>query len=474
MTAPVRVRFSPAPTGFLHVGSARTALFNWLFARHHRGSFVLRIEDTDQSRSRTEWITGIVEALGWLGVDWDGNVVRQSQRFSEYRAAAEQLLDEGSAYECFCTPEEIAARNEAARAAGGSPGYDGRCRDLSSAERTARAREGRPRTLRFRTPDTGASSFVDLVRGEVRVDWATIADFVIVRSDGTPLFFLANAVDDLEMAITHVIRGEDLLDSTHRVLALRAALDPGAPPAYAHLPLIVGPDRAKLGKRHGAVALEELRDAGYLPQAVRNYLALLGWAPSDGREVLDTEELIRDFELADVTRAAAAFDHEKLDWMNGEWMRRLTVRELEAATVPFATARYGAGLDLDRLRAALELGQERATTIERLLDQADFLFLDDEEFAIDPESWDRLVTTDRVDEVLAAVEQYLVEHDWDTPVDLRPSLEALGLNVRKTMPAVYAAIEGRHAGLPLYDSIRLLGRDRALRRVRRARDLLAR
>ena len=474
MTKGVRVRFSPAPSGFLHVGSARTALFNWLFARHHDGAFLLRIEDTDRARTRDEWVTGVEDMLRWLGTDWDGGVVRQGQRFAEYRAAAEQLLDEGAAYECFCTAEEIAARNDAARAAGRSPGYDGHCRDLSSTERASVAAEGRPRSLRFRTPDEGTSSFVDLVRGEVRVEWATISDFVIVRADGAPLFFLANAVDDLEMGITHVIRGEDLLDSTHRILALRAALDPRPPPAYAHLPLIVGPDRAKLSKRHGAVSLEELREAGYLPVAVRNYLALLGWAPKDDRELLDTDELIGAFDLDDVTHAAAAFDHEKFDWLNGEWIRRLPLRELEAAVLPLARARYGEDLDLDRLRAALELGQERSSTLGRLLEQAEFLFVDESDFEVEPTSWDRLAATDRVEEVLAAVEQYLEQLGDGETVDLLPVLDGLGVNRRQTMPAVYAAIEGRAAGLPLFDSIRVLGREVAIARVRRARERLRR
>ena len=474
MTCDVRVRFSPAPSGSLHVGSARTALFNWLFARHHGGEFLLRIEDTDPARTREEWVTGVEETLRWLGTSWDGGVVRQSQRFGEYRAAADQLLEEGAAYECFCTPEEISVRNEAARAEGRSPGYDGHCRDLTRTQREAMAAEGRPRTLRFRTPDEGTSVFLDLVRGEVRVDWATVSDFVIVRADGTPLFFLANAVDDLEMGITHVIRGEDLLDSTHRILALRAALNPRPAPAYAHLPLIVGPDRAKLSKRHGAVALEELREGGYLPEALRNYLALLGWAPGDAREVLATDELIGAFELDDVTHAAAAFDYEKLDWLNGEWIRRLPTRELEAAVLPLARARYGEDVDLDRLRAALELGQERSSTLGRLLEQADFLFVDEADFEIEPSSWDRLAATDRVDEVLAAVERYLEQLDDGGEVDLLPLLDELGVNRRKTMPAVYAAIEGRQAGLPLFDAIRVLGRDVALARVRRARERLRR
>ncbi len=228
-------------------------------------------------------------------------------------------------YECFCTPEELEARNAAAQKAGRQPGYDGHCRDLSAEQRAALAAEGRPRTLRFRTPGEGASR--SSTRSAARCGWSgpTITDFVVVRDDGSPIFFLANAVDDLAMGITHVIRGEDLIDSTHRVLALREALGGGPPPVYAHLPLILGTDRAKLSKRHGAVALEEFRDKGYLPEALCNYLSLLGWSPDDGREVMDTDEVIAAFSLEGVTHAAAAFDHPKLDWMNGEWIRRLTL-----------------------------------------------------------------------------------------------------------------------------------------------------
>ena len=475
MPAPVKVRFSPAPTGFLHVGSARTALFNWLFARHLAGEFVLRIEDTDQARSREEWVVGIQDTLRWLGLDWDGPAIRQSQRFAEYRAAAEQLRDEGAAYECFCTPdEELAARNDAARAEGRAPGHDERCRERSPAERAALTDAGRPHTLRFRTPDHGASAFVDLIRGEVRVEWSTVTDFVIVRADGTPLFFLANAVDDLEMGITHVIRGEDLLDSTHRVLALRRALDPGPPPAYAHLPLILGPDRSKLSKRHGSVALEELRDAGYLPVALRNYLALLGWSPPDGEEILDTDELVAMFDLDTVTHAAAAFDHQKLDWMNGEWIRRLTIPELEAAALPLATPRFGEDLDRELLRAALELGQERATTLGSLLDQADFLFVAEDDFRIEPDSWDKLTRIERVGEILAAVADHLTTCEW-TPdaIDPRAAVKELGIKPRDGLRAVYTAVEGRQAGLPLFDAIYLLGHERALGRIRAAMTRLA-
>jgi len=466
----VRVRFSPAPTGSLHVGSARTALFNWLFARHHRGTFFLRIEDTDAERSREEWVVGLQESLRWLGLDWDGEPIRQSQRRAEYVAAAEQLLADGHAYECFCTPDELEQRAQAAKAAGRQPGYDGHCRDLTPDERRSLAAEGRPRTLRFRTPADGVSRFVDQIRGEVRVDWSTISDFVIVRSDGSPLFFLANAVDDLEMGITHVIRGEDLLDSTHRVLAIRAALGGAEAPAYAHLPLIVGPDRAKLSKRHGAVALEDFRADGYLPEALCNYLALLGWAPEDGREVMDPEELVSEFALERVTHAAAAFDHDKLDWVNSEWIRRLSLPELEARALPMAEDRFGAGIDRSVFGEALRIGQERAKTVGSLVDQMDFLFVDDAAFEIAPESWEKVVGTEQAAEILDAVAAHLESCEWTVEaIDLRPVLEPLGVKPRKALPAVYAAIEGRHAGLPLFDSIVLLGRGRSIARVRAAR-----
>ncbi len=468
-----RVRFSPAPTGSLHVGGARTALFNWLFARHERGVFLLRIEDTDVTRSRPEWIDGIQDALVWLGLDWDEGPILQSSRAERYHAAADGLLAEGRAYECYCTEEEVQARNEASRAAGRAPGYDGHCRDLRPDQRAALAAEGRPRSLRFRTPDEGTSTFTDEIRGEVSVEWFTIPDFVIVRSDGTPLFFLANAVDDVEMGITHVIRGDDLLDTTHRVLALREALGSTDRPVYAHLPLIVGADRAKLSSRHGAQALEEFRDAGYLPEAVLNYLSLLGWGPEDGREILDREDLVAAFDLDRVVHSPAFFDHQKLDWMNGEWIRRLDRDELERRILPAAEARFGNRLDRETLRGALRIGQERAVTLGSLLDQTDFLFVDEPAFTIEPESWERLENADQAGEILDAVIEHVEACEWTAEaLDVRPVLEKLGLKPRKAMHVLYTAIEGRAAGLPLFDSMYLLGRDRTLGRLRAARDRL--
>lgn len=469
---PVRVRFAPAPTGSLHVGSARTALFNWLYARHHGGTFVLRVEDTDAERSRGEWIVGIQDALRWLGLDWDEGPYLQSDRLDQYAAAAGRLLAAGHAYECFCTPAEVKERSDAAMKAGRPPGYDGRCRDLTDAERAERVAEGRPRSIRFRTPDTGVSAFSDLVRGEVSVEWSSVSDFVIVRSDGSPVFFLANAVDDAEMDITHVIRGEDLIDSTHRVLALRDALGYPDPPYYAHLPLLVGADRAKLSKRHGAVALEDFRDRGYLPDAVVNYLALLGWAPADGREVLTREEIVAEFDLDRVTHSAAFFDYQKLDWLDGEYLRALPLDELARLVFAVASARWGDRVDADLAHEVARIGQERAVTVKALVDQSDFLFVRDDEFSVDPDEWEKAVAkTERPADVLHAVITHLQTCEWTVEAtDVRHVIDALGIKARKGMPVLYAAVEGRAAGLPLFDAMYLLGRERTLARLVAARD----
>ena len=466
----VRLRFSPAPTGFLHIGSVRTALYNWLHAQHTSGTFILRIEDTDVARSTQESIDQIQEVLRWLGLDWDEGPVLQSGRFDVYLEAAHRLLADDKAYECFCTEAEVRARNEDAMRRGHTPGYNGRCRTLSVAEREAFIAEGRARSIRFRTPDEGRSTFEDVVRGEVAVEWSTIPDFVIVRSNGTPVFFLANAVDDIDMGITHVLRGEDLIDSTHRVLALRRALGHVDQPIYAHLPLILGQGGGKLSKRHAAISVEEYRDAGYLPGALCNYLALLGWGPEDGREVLTTDELIAEFELARVIPSAATFDPKKLEWMNGEHIRRLTSAELQAAVLPFARARYGGRLDIPRFEKAVELAQNRATTLVQIADQMAFLFTADEELEIDPASWEKLARVEQAPAILDAVIAYVETCAWDADaIDLKAPIEALGLKAGKVMHVIYTAVEGRAAGLPVYDSIFLLGRESALRRLRAAR-----
>jgi glutamyl-tRNA synthetase len=466
----VRVRFSPAPTGYLHVGGARTALFNWLYARHTDGTFVLRVEDTDLDRSTQESVEQIQSVLRWLGLDWDEGPYIQSERADRHRAVAAQLLESGHAYECTCTKDELDARAEAQKAAGAPPGYDGHCRDLDDATRAARRAEGRPVTIRFRTPESGRSTFTDVVRGEVSVDWANVRDFVIVRPDGSPIFYLANAVDDLDTGITHVVRGEDLVDTTHRVLAIRRALGVEAVPVYAHCPLILGPGGHKLSKRYGAVSIEEFRDAGYLPEALVNFLALLGWGTSDGEEVMAADELARRFDIDDINKSPASFDTKKLEWMNGEHIRRLPTATLVERVRPFAAARFGDAVDDDRLAAGVALGQERATTLVQLAEQCGFLFVADDALEIDDESWARLAGHATAAALLDAGSAHLEACDWSVEgVDLRPVVDALGEKPRKAMHVFYSAIEGRAAGLPLWDSIVLLGRDSVLARLRRAR-----
>jgi len=468
----VRLRFSPAPTGFLHIGSVRTALYNWLQARHVGGTFILRIEDTDIARSTQESVDQIQLVLRWLGLDWDEGPYLQSTRFDAYLAAAARLVDEHHAYECFCTEDEVRERNEQAMRENRPPGYDGRCRELTADERAARRAEGRPVSIRFRTPDEGRSTFADVVRGEVSVEWSTISDFVIVRSNGTPVFFLANAIDDLDMAITHVLRGEDLIDSTHRVLALRHALGHDDQPVYAHMPLILGPGGGKLSKRHGAVSVEEYRDAGFLPSALVNYLALLGWGPEDDREILTRDELVGEFEIERVNTSAATFDPKKLEWMNGEHIRALPLALLVSAVLPFARTRYGDRLDIPRFERAVELAHERATTLVQIAEQMAFLFTPDDELEIDPASWEKLTTVERAAEVLDAVIALVETCEWTDEIDPRAAIDALGLKPGKVMHVVYTAIEGRSQGLPIFASISMLGRDSAVRRLRAARDRL--
>jgi glutamyl-tRNA synthetase len=356
--------------------------------------------------------------------------------------------------------------------AGRPPGYDGHCRTLTADERAVLVAEGRQASIRFRTADEGRSTFTDIIRGEVSVEWSTISDFVIVRSNGTPVFFLANAVDDLDMGITHVLRGEDLIDSTHRVLALRRALGHDDQPVYAHMPLILGPGGGKLSKRHGAVSVEEYRDAGYLSAALLNYLALLGWGPEDGREILTVDELVSEFELERVNTSSATFDPKKLEWMNGEHIRAMPLPELVSAVLPFARSRYGDRLEILRFEAAVQLAQVRSTTLVQIADQMEFLFTDDDDLEIDPASWGKLTKVERVTDILDAVIAFVETCEWTREIDPRPAIEALGIKPGKVMHVLYTAIEGRSQGLPVFDSIGLLGRDSALARLRAVRNRL--
>lgn len=464
-----RVRFSPAPTGYLHVGGARTALFNWLYARHVGGTFVLRVEDTDVGRSTTESVEQIQNVLSWLGLNWDEGPYIQSQNSNRHREVASQLVASGHAYECFCTKEELDQRLEIQRGAGLAPGYDGQCRDIDEATRATFVAEGRGATVRFRTPDSGRSTFIDVVRGEVSVEWSTIRDFVLLRPDGSPIFYLANAVDDVDMAITHVVRGEDLIDTTHRVLAIRHAMGVDDQPVYAHCPLILGPGGHKLSKRYGAVNIEDFRDAGYLPETLVNYLALLGWGTSDGVELMSAIQIAERFDIADINRSSATFDGTKLEWMNGEHIRMLSTPDLIERVRPFVAAAQTKGFDEIRFAEAVGLAQARATTLVHIANQCEFLFVTDEDLAIDDSSWERLVAQDGTAALLESAVQHLERCDWTVEgVDLRPCVEGLGHKPRKAMHVFYSAIEGHAAGLPLWESIVLLGRESVIARLKSA------
>jgi len=317
--ADVRVRFAPSPTGYLHVGGARTALFNWLFARRHGGQFILRIEDTDVERSSAEMVQGILEGLSWLGLGWDEGPYFQSERLDRYRAIAENLLENQMAYACFCSQETLAAKREAAARAKLAWRYDRTCRGLSAAQVQEMQQQGRPRVIRFSVPSEGEVRFEDQVFGSIRYDLETIEDFVLLRSDNMPTYHLSVVADDIDMRITHVIRGADHISNTPKQILLYQALQTPTP-AFAHVPLILGPDKSRLSKRHGATSVIAYRDQGFLPEAFRNFLALLGWAPGEDTEKMSTLELIERFSLRGINKSNAVFDLEKLEWLNGQYL----------------------------------------------------------------------------------------------------------------------------------------------------------
>ncbi|MDQ3896281.1 MAG: glutamate--tRNA ligase [Actinomycetota bacterium] len=459
----VRVRFSPAPTGFLHVGGARTALFNWLYARHVGGTFILRIEDTDPALSRDELIDGIQRTLRWLGIDWDEGPYRQSQRGEAYRAAVARLLDDGHAYYCDCSRDDVRART-----GGDGSGYDGWCRDRGL---TAGV-------VRFRVPDGGQTVVPDVIRGDVTFENAAIEDFVVQRTDGSALFVLANAVDDLDMAVTHVIRGEDLLPATPKVLLIRQALTDADLPVFAHLPLIVNEKRQKLSKRRDDVAVEEYRERGYLAEALRNYLGLLGWAPPDDREIVPIDEMVAEFRIEDVKPSPAFFDVKKLDAINAEYIRALPVATFVRESLPWLETDAPwppERFDLSVFEAVAPFVQERVKTLAEVPGVVDFLFVD--EPPIDPAAWDKAMVrfADAPAVLDEAVAAYRDAH-WETAAlhHLTAELaERRGLKLAKAQAPIRVAVTGRSVGPPLFESLHALGRERTLERLERAKDRLS-
>ncbi|GAB6877359.1 glutamate--tRNA ligase [Thermaerobacter litoralis] len=482
MSQPVRVRYAPSPTGYLHIGGVRTILFNWLFARKHGGRFVLRFEDTDPERSRDELIEPMLESIRWLGLDWDEGPdvggpygpYRQSQRLDLYREALDRLLAEGKAYPCYCTVEELNAEREAARAAGKPAVYSGRCRHLTDAERRRLEAEGRRPAVRLRVPDTGTVTVHDLVKGEVAFDVAQIGDFIIARPDGMPLYNFAAVVDDHHMAMSHVIRGDEHLSNTPKQLLIYQALG-WEPPQFAHVPMILAPDRSKLSKRHGAVAVDEYRRQGFLPEAILNYVALLGWSPGDDREILSLDEMIEAFDLDRVSHTAAIYDVEKMAWMNGHYLRETDLDRVVELVIPRLQA---AGLLMDepqgaerrRLRAIVDAVRQRVRTLEELVEASRYFFADFEGY--DETGVRKHFDRDDAIPILEAVAETLAQVEpWSQAAieqALRGLAERVGVGTGRIFHPTRLAVSGRTVGPGVFDVICWVGRERCLERIQRA------
>ncbi len=481
----VRLRFAPSPTGSLHVGNVRSALFNWVFARHFGGTLVLRIEDTDEARNTESGVTSVVESLRWLGIDWDegpevGGPVGpylQSERFDLYAEIADKLRAAGKAYDCYCSQDELEERRETARQEGRTAGYDGHCRALGDDQAAAYRAEGRKPVLRFRMPDEPIV-FTDLVRDEITFLPEHVPDYVLVRANGHPLYTLVNPVDDALMQITHVLRGEDLLSSTPRQIALYDALltigiGRGAP-RFGHLPMVMGEGNKRLSKRDKGAGLAEYIERGFLPAGVLNYLALLGWGIAEDRDVFTMAEMIEAFDIRRVNPNAARFDMKKCEAINASHVRMLSVDDLAQRVIPYLQAADLLGaevtpLERETLSAAAPLIHERMTTLAEAVDMVGFLFVSDDAFTLDPDDAAKLLDPAGREIVQAAYDAVSGLDAWDTPSiesALRASLiEGLGLKPRNAFGPVRVAITGRRISPPLFESMELLGRERSLARL---------
>jgi len=480
-----RVRFAPSPTGYLHVGGARTALFNWLFARREGGTLLLRIEDTDVERNRPELVQGILEGLKWLGVDWDEGPIFQSQRMEKYRAAGERILASGAGFACYCKGTsyaggDAAPAEEEAEGEGDNEGPKATkgpacpCRDLSEAARGERAAQGIAFAIRFRTPRTGTTKFEDAVFGAREVKNEEIEDFVLLRSNGAPTYQLSAVVDDIDMRITHIIRGADHLSNTPKQALIYEALG-ATPPIFAHVPLILGADRTRLSKRHGATSVGSYAEEGFLPEAFRNFLALLGWSPGDDTEYMRTPDLIERFALSGVSRTNAIFDRAKLEWFNTEYLHKLPVEEL----LPYVEAELRrAGLwekspasgDAKWFEHAVELIRPRTRLLSDFSTWARAFFCDD--FSYDADAREKFWKDERLAgmlEKLADVLQALPDWNHDgCDAAVRGLAAAEGVKAGLLINAIRVAIVGRAVAPPLFETMVVLGKERVVERIRRA------
>jgi glutamyl-tRNA synthetase len=483
MPPKVRVRFAPSPTGSLHIGGARTALFNWLFARHHNGTFILRIEDTDRERSTPEALDAIIDGLRWLDIDWDEGPdleiegdygpYNQMGRMDIYRAEIARLLESGAVYRCFCSQEELAKAREEARTNKAAFHYSGKCRDLSASEAEAKAAAGESFALRFKVPP-GTTTFDDMVRGEISFDNAEIDDFIIARSDGTPTYNFSVSIDDLTMEITHVIRGEDHISNTPKQLLVLNALG-AEPPQYGHVSLIMGEDGGRLSKRHGATAVGAYDDMGYMPEAMLNYLALLGWSPKDDREVMTRAEIVSAFDISGVAKTAAIFSPDKLEWMNGQYIRSLTDEELADRIVPFlVSADLATEAELAAKREWLiklaSAAKERLHLLTDIASNFDYLFHDIEEYDAKgvKKRWSKpeakKALQDMV-EVLAGCEQF---DEKAIEAKCNEYVEREGIKLAQIAHPTRLALTGKTASPGIFETIELVGKERSLTRLNKA------
>jgi glutamyl-tRNA synthetase len=475
----VKVRFAPSPTGDLHVGNIRTALFDWAYARHTGGTFLFRIEDTDTTRVTDEYIQAAIDTLKWLGLTWDegpevggpNGPYLQSQRLDIYAKWAQTFLDQGDAYHCYCSPDELEAVREEQRKANVAPGYNGHCRDLTADQIAAYKAEGREAVVRMRMPD-GTTTFTDEIRGDVTFDHKFVPDFVLVRADGSPLYTLAVAVDDVMMGVTHVLRGEDLLSSTPRQIRVYQAMGVKLEdyPAFAHLPFVMGQDNAKLSKRNGEVSIAWYREQGYLPEAICNYLALLGWSPGDDRENISMKELTELFTVEKVHSSPARFDMKKLEAINGDKIRALPLEEFASWTIPFlkkADVIAGSDDEIDLVMKALPLIQERIVKLDEAPALLKFLFV--KNFAVDAEAAPKIADSAAKDILKRSLKDLESLDSWShesIEAALRASLiEELGLKPRIAFTALRIATTGSTISPPLFESMELLGKQACLDRI---------
>jgi glutamyl-tRNA synthetase len=470
MDTQVRVRFAPSPTGYPHVGNIRTALFNWLFARHSKGVFILRIEDTDQERKVEGAVEIIMDSLKWLGMDWDEGPYFQSQRLDMYQKYAEQLVNEGKAYYCFCTPERLDAMRKQQMANKLPPGYDRHCRELTADQVEAERKQGKVPVVRFKMPLTGQTAITDLIRGEVVFENSTQDDFVLMKSDGFPTYHLANIVDDHYMKISHVMRAEEWLSSTPRHFLLYRAFN-WEPPHFAHMPMILGPDKSKLSKRHGATSINEYQNLGYLPEAMINFLSLLGWSLDDKTEIMTVEEIIKNFSVERVSKTAAVFNMDKLEWMNGVYIRNLSPDSFVERSIPFVEQglpqEVRRPIDTVYLRQIAPLIQERAKTLSEVPGLVDFFFRDKLDY-------DQAMLIGKLEkaQATAILEKSIVVlqglSDWRTePMEsaVRPLAEAMSMKAGPFFGVLRVAVTGRTASPPLFQTMEVLGKEKCMSRL---------